>query len=50
MITAANENLEEGMEPLTRDAFESDKRMFRYLELTKDARLDAVELAILEMV
>jgi len=50
MITAANENLEEGMEPLTREIFEDDKRMYRYYGLTKDERLDAVELAILELV
>ena len=50
MITAANESLEEGMEPLTREIFEESKWMYRYRGLTKDARLDAVELAILEMV
>lgn len=50
VIAAANENLPEGESPLTREAFENNRWAYRYRGLNKDERLDAVELAILEMV
>jgi hypothetical protein len=49
VITAANSNLPEGMEPMTITRFEADKFMFRYRELTQDTRLAAIESAVLQL-
>lgn len=48
VITAANANLPEGIEPMTIEQFEADKFMFRYRETTLQSQVSAIQGWILD--